>query len=409
MDRPSSGMRGAHIALGVAGSIAAYKVVELARLCVKAGATVDVLMTEAATRFVTPLTFATLTARRVWTTAYEPWSESEEGHISVGQRADLFVVAPATADILAKLAHGLADDMLSLTALATPAPVVLAPAMNVRMWQHPAVVANVETLRGRGVRFVGPDDGPLASGMSGAGRLVAMERLFGELVALLGRRGDLAGRQIVVTAGGTQEPLDPVRYLGNRSSGRMGYALAAAAVARGAAVTLISGPASLPPPVGAAFVPVMTAAEMDAAVRRAIAGADALIMSAAVADFRPVSAAARKIKKTADSTVPEILLERTPDILAGIRDAPLVKIGFAAETDDLLVNARAKIGAKGLAMIVANDAVATIGAPESAATFLFPDGRALPQLQMPKEALAGRILDALTTLLTGSTREPLPG
>ncbi|MGI8854422.1 MAG: bifunctional phosphopantothenoylcysteine decarboxylase/phosphopantothenate--cysteine ligase CoaBC [Thermomicrobiales bacterium] len=396
--RPAS-LAGKHVALGVTGSIAAYKVVEFARLCVAAGARVDALMTEGATRFVTPLTFATLTQRRVWTTPYEPWSEAEEGHIAVGRRADLFVVAPATADMLAKLAHGIADDMVSLSALATSAPLVLAPAMNHYMWLHPAVEANVATLRARGAHLVGPDAGPLASGMSGMGRLVPMERLFAEAVRLLGQRHDLAGRRIVVTAGGTQEPIDPVRYIGNRSSGRMGYAIASAAVARGAAVTLVSGPTALVPPAGAVYVPVGTAAEMEAATHEAVRDADALIMSAAVADFRPARAATRKIKKTAESAAPEIVLERTPDILAGLRDLPLVKIGFAAETDDLLQNARQKLAAKGLAMIVANDAVATIGARDSAATFLYADGRVEEQPHQAKEALAERILDQLTTLL----------
>jgi phosphopantothenoylcysteine decarboxylase/phosphopantothenate--cysteine ligase len=396
--RPAS-LAGKHVALGVTGSIAAYKVVEFARLCATAGASVDVLMTEGATRFVTPLTFATLTQRRVWTTPYEPWSEAEEGHIAVGRRADLFVVAPATADMLAKLAHGIADDMVSLSALATSAPLVLAPAMNHYMWLHPAVAANVAILQARGAHLIGPEAGPLASGMSGMGRLVPMERLFAAAVGLLVRRRDLAGRRIVVTAGGTQEPIDPVRYIGNRSSGRMGYAIAAAAVARGAAVTLVSGPTALAPPAGAAYMRVGTAAEMEAATRAAVAGADALIMSAAVADFRPARAATRKIKKTAESAAPEIVLERTPDILAGLRDLPIIKIGFAAETDDLLANARQKLAAKGLAMIVANDAVATIGARDSAATFLYADGRAEEQPQQTKEALAERILDQLAALL----------
>lgn len=400
---PPVSLDGKHIALGVTGSIAAYKVVELARLCVAAGARVDVLMTEGATRFITPLTFATLTQRRVWTTPYEPWSEAEEGHISVGRRADLFVVAPATADMLAKLAHGIADDMVALSALATSAPLILAPAMNHYMWLHPAVRENVATLRARGAHIVGPDEGPLASGMSGMGRLVPMERLFADVVRLLGQRGDLAERRIVVTAGGTQEPIDPVRYIGNRSSGRMGYALAAAALARGATVTLVSGPTALVPPAGAAYLPVGTAAEMEAATRAAVAGADALIMSAAVADFRPARAAAHKIKKTAESAAPEIVLERTPDILAGLRDMPIVKIGFAAETDDLLRNARQKLAAKGLAMIVANDAVATIGARDSTATFLYADGRVEEQPQQTKEALAGRILDRLVALLGAAT------
>jgi len=398
-----TGLSGKQVALGVTGSIAAYKVVELARLCVTAGATVDVLMTEGATRFVTPLTFATLTQRRVWTTPYEPWSESEEGHISVGRRADCFVVAPATADMLAKLAHGIADDMVCLSALATSAPLILAPAMNHFMWLHSAVQANVATLRARGAHIVGPDEGPLASGFVGMGRLVTMERLFAEMMGLLGQRHDLAGRRVVVTAGGTQEPLDPVRYLGNRSSGRMGYAIATAAVARGAAVTLVSGPTALAPPHGVTVLQVQTAAEMETATRRAVVDADALIMSAAVADFRPARVAARKIKKTPDGATPEIVLERTPDILAGLREMAIVKIGFAAETDDLLHNARQKLVAKGLAMIVANDAVATIGARDSAATFLYADGRTEEQPQMAKEALAERIIDRVVTLLEAGT------
>jgi len=398
-----TGLNGKQIALGVTGSIAAYKVVEFARLCVTAGATVDVLMTEGATRFVTPLTFATLTQRRVWTTPYEPWSESEEGHISVGRRADCFVVAPATADMLAKLAHGIADDMVCLSALASSAPLVLAPAMNHFMWLHPAVQANVATLRARGGHIVGPDTGPLASGFVGMGRLVAMERLFAEMMGLLGQRCDCAGRRVVVTAGGTQEPLDPVRYLGNRSSGRMGYAIAAAAVARGAAVTLVSGPTALAPPHGVTVVQVQTAAEMETATRQAVVDADALIMSAAVADFRPARVAARKMKKTLDGAAPEIVLERTPDILMGLREMAIVKIGFAAETDDLLHNARQKLVAKGLAMIVANDAVATIGARDSAATFLYADGRTEEQPQMAKEALAERIIDRVVTLLAAGT------
>ena len=408
MDRaPAPDLHGTHVALGVTGSIAAYKVVELARLLVMAGATVDVLMTDGATRFVTPLTFATLTQRRVWTTPYEPWSEAEEGHISVGRRAELFVVAPATADILAKLAHGIADDMVSLSALATSAPLILAPAMNHYMWLHPAVQANVSLLRERGAHLIGPDEGPLASGMSGMGRLVPMEQLFAAIAAIRGWGRDLAGRHIVVTAGGTQEPIDPVRYIGNRSSGRMGYAIAAAVLARGAAVTLVSGPSSLLPPPGARFVAVETAAEMEAATRAAVAQADALVMSAAVADFRPARVAAQKIKKTAEREAPEILLERTPDILAGLRDAPIVKIGFAAETNDLLANARQKLAAKGLAMIVANDAVATIGAPDSTATFLYADGRIEEQEAMTKEALAERLCDRLSALLREGAVAPV--
>jgi phosphopantothenoylcysteine decarboxylase/phosphopantothenate--cysteine ligase len=235
--------------------------------------------------------------------------------------------------------------------------------------------------------------------MSGMGRLAPMERLFDETVRLLGQRHDLAGRRIVVTAGGTQEPIDPVRYIGNRSSGRMGYAIAAAAVARGATVTLVSGPTALAPPAGATYVPIETAAEMEAATRAAVADADALIMSAAVADFRPAQAATRKIKKGADGASPEIVLERTADILAGLRDLPLVKIGFAAETDDLLANARQKLEAKRLAMIVANDAVATIGARDSTATFLYADGRVEPQPPQTKESLAEQILDRLAAIL----------
>jgi phosphopantothenoylcysteine decarboxylase/phosphopantothenate--cysteine ligase len=290
--------------------------------------------------------------------------------------------------------------MVCLSALASSAPLVLAPAMNHFMWLHPAVQENIATLRARGAHIVGPDEGPLASGFVGMGRLAPMERLFREIAGLLGQRRDLAGRRVVVTAGGTQEPLDPVRYLGNRSSGRMGYAIAAAAVARGAAVTLVSGPTALAPPAGATFVGVETAAEMEAATHRAVVDADALVMSAAVADFRPARMAARKIKKTPDGAVPEIVLERTPDILTGLRDVRMVKIGFAAETDDLLQNARQKLAAKGLAMIVANDAVATIGARDSTATFLYADGRMEEQPAMAKEALAECIIDRVVALLS---------
>lgn len=394
-------LAGARIVVGVSGGIACYKVVELVRQLMTAGATVDVIMTAAATRFVQPLTFQSLTHRRVYTDIWEPWEGAEHGHVSLGEEADLLIIAPATANTLARLAAGLADDMLTITALASEAPLVLAPAMDRLMYTHAATQANLALLAGRGATIVGPDSGRLASGATGPGRLVAVERIVEAAASRLARRHDLAGRHVVITSGGTQEPLDPVRYLGNRSSGKMGAALAAAVLARGAQVTYIVGPGGAAAPTGVKTIPIMTALEMQAAVEMATASADALIMAAAVADFRPRTTQTSKIKKGA--TDPTIELTRNPDIVAGISRPGLIKIGFAAETDDLLANAQSKLIAKGLALIVANDAVSSIGADDSAVTLLGIDGSSTTLPVQPKSATAEVIADRLVALLRATT------
>jgi phosphopantothenoylcysteine decarboxylase/phosphopantothenate--cysteine ligase len=362
-----------------------------------AGAIVDVVMTAAAQRFVQPLTFQSLTHRRVATDVWEPWSGAEHGHVSLGEQADLLIVAPATANTIARLAAGLSDDMLTITALASAAPLLIAPAMDRLMYTHIATQANLRTLAERGATIVGPDSGRLASGASGPGRLVPVERIVEAAAALLAGRGTLSGRHIVITSGGTQEPLDPVRFIGNRSSGKMGAALAAAALARGAHVTYVAGPGAVAAPPAAATVPVMTALEMQAAVATATRAADALIMAAAVADYRPATAAEQKIKKGDGGLTIELV--KNPDIVASIDRPGLIKIGFAAETNDLLANARVKLAAKGLALIVANDAVSSIGADDSAVTLLSADGGVEPLPAQPKTVTAGIILDRLVALL----------
>lgn len=392
----STALAGARVVVGVSGGIACYKAVELVRGLMTAGAVVDVVMTAAAMRFVQPLTFAALTHRTVYTDPWEAWEGDEHGHVSLGEAADLLIVAPATANTIARLAAGLADDMLTITALATAAPLLLAPAMDYLMIEHPATQANLRRLVERGATIVGPDSGRLASGAVGPGRLVPPERIIAAAAELLAGRGDLAGRHVVVTAGGTQEPLDPVRFIGNRSSGKMGAALAAAARARGARVTYIAGPGAAPAP-GTTTISVTTALEMQAAVAEATRAADALIMAAAVADYRPRQAQTHKIKKSGDSLTIELV--RNPDIVGELDRPGLVKIGFAAETDDLLANARAKLIAKGLDLIAANDAVASIGADDSAVTLLAGDGSVTPLPAQPKTTTARAIVERLVTLL----------
>jgi phosphopantothenoylcysteine decarboxylase/phosphopantothenate--cysteine ligase len=357
-------------------------------------------MTSAATRFVQPLTFQSLTHRKVAVDVWEPWSGVEHGHVSLGEEADLLVIAPATANTLARLAAGIGDDMLTITALASEAPLLLAPAMDRLMYTHPATQANLRTLAERGATIVGPDTGRLASGATGPGRLVAVERIVEAAAGLLTGRGALAGRHIVVTSGGTQEPLDPVRFIGNRSSGKMGAALAAAALARGARVTYIAGPTAAEAPATAATVRVTTALEMQAAVEAATRVADALIMAAAVADYRPRVVAEQKIKKQGDAMTVELV--KNPDIVAALDRPGLIKIGFAAETTDLIENARGKLAAKGLALIAANDAVSSIGADDSAVTLIAADGAVTPLPPQSKAATAAAILDRLTALLTSS-------
>ncbi len=390
-------LHGRNIILGVSGSIAAYKVVQVARDLTQAGAQVDVLMTEGATRFVTPLTFQTLTRRPVITDLWQDWTEDAQGHISLGEQAELMLVAPASAQTIARLALGLADDMLSLTALATYAPLVIAPAMNYHMWEHPATQAHVRTLEERGATILRPGKGTLASGAVGEGRLPNPKEIVGAVRWRLGRNGRLRGRRVVVTAGGTREPLDPVRYITNGSSGRMGYALAQAALDEGAEVTLVSAQVSLRPPWGASVVPVQTAREMHTAVMAACEGADLLVMSAAVSDYRPKTESSSKLKKTDQDLV--LRLVQNPDILAEVSYPGLVKVGFAAETENLLENARAKVERKALHMVVANYAAPTIGARDAALTLVDAAGRSTELGPLPKEEAARKVIEAASALL----------
>lgn len=396
-------LAGKNIILGVTGSIAAFKAAALASRLVQLGAAVQVAMTPAATQFVTPLTFQSLTHRPVLTNLFDPRSELSIDHVAAARSADALVIAPATANVIAKLACGLADDPVTTTALATTAPIVVCPAMEHHMYCHPATQANLELLKSRGVTVVEPEEGRLASGQRGKGRLADIDVIVGAIRWVLGRRGDLAGRRLVVTAGGTREAIDPVRYITNRSSGKMGHAIAAAARDRGAAVTLIT---TTPPPAELAFGvevrQVTSALEMYAAVKEAVRGADALIMAAAVADYRPAQALDRKRKKSGgDEEIWNLELVRNPDILASV-SGPFVKVGFAAETDDVIANARAKLAAKGLAFIVAND----VTAPDSGfekdtnrVTFVYASGEVEPLPTLSKAEVAHVLLDRLKPLL----------
>jgi phosphopantothenoylcysteine decarboxylase/phosphopantothenate--cysteine ligase len=392
-------LQGKSIVLGVTGGIAAYKAVEVASRLVKSGATVDVIMTEAATEFVGPLSFQAITHRPVVTEMFALLQETEIGHVSLAQRADLLIIAPLTANTLAKLAGGLADNMLTATALATQAPLLLAPAMETGMWENPITQANLARLQeARDITIVGPAYGRLASGAVGIGRMAEPEEIVEAARWMLGRGGALAGRQVVVTAGGTREPLDPVRVLTNRSSGRMGYALARAARDRGARVTLTHAPTALPTPWGVAEVEVETAQEMCDAVLAALPQTDVLLMAAAPVDFRPVSIARQKIKKQAVGERLTLDLERTPDILmevAARRDEvgrPLVTVGFAAETEDLIENARQKLRSKRLDLIVANDPRQAMGAETAQVTLLDAAGGVEELPPLPKDEVAERVV-----------------
>lgn len=385
-------LAGKHVVLGVSGSIASYKVIELARQLTVAGALVDVILTEEASRFITPLTFQSLTYRPVYT---EMWStlENAAAHIKLGHDADVVVIAPATAHTIASIAAGFANNLILTTVLATSAPVLLAPAMETHMWHNPATTDNVALLRRRGLHVMEPDEGMLASGMVGSGRLPEIARIEVEIRKLLARRfGRMAGRKVVVTAGGTHEPLDPVRFIGNRASGQMGFALAEAARDEGAQVVLIAGQTTAPLPQGVDVVRVETAGQMHDAVHAAIDDADLLIMNAAVADYRPAQMADHKMKKTeADLT---IALERTTDILQSLVEITQpIKVGFAAETNDLLTYAADKLRRKGLDAIVANDAVSSIGQSEIEVTLLTSDGDSQRLPRQPKPAAAQEILE----------------
>jgi len=355
-------LKGKQILLGISGSIAAYKAADLASRLTQAGAKVDVILTPSAEKFVTPLTFASVTGRKAYTEADLWGEEAHVLHVGLASRADLMLIAPATANTLAQLAQGKADTLLALAALACRAPLLVAPAMDGGMYENPATQENLETLRRRGVIVVGPIEGRMASGLTGFGRMEEPARLVGHIRLALGRSGPLAGKVVVVTAGGTQEPFDPVRVLANRSSGKQGFALAQAARDRGARVILIAAPANLITPVGVERVDVQTAAEMKEAVLTACREADVLLMAAAVADFRPSKPAEHKLKR--GKGVPEVRLDPTDDILAAVADQrkktgrPGVVVGFAAESRDLIANARTKLEGRGLSLIVANDITA---------------------------------------------------
>ncbi len=397
-------LQGANIVLGVSGGIAAYKAVDLSSKLVQAGAIVDVVMTESATHFVAPLSFQAITARPVSLDMFQLLRDTDMAHISLSERADLMVVAPATANTIAKLAHGLADNLLTSTALAMRAPLVVAPAMDADMWDNLATQQNVETLRQRGITIVGPGYGRLASGRIGAGRLVGTQKILSVIRQALGRNGALAGLRILVTAGGTQEPLDPVRHLTNRSSGRMGYALCEAARDMGASVTLISAPTCLSAPDGVELVPVRTVREMYDAVLGHLHQTQVLIMAAAPADYRPTQVATQKIKKGEGLlTIP---FERTEDILTAVAqarqpDAPGLVVGFAAETEDLLANARQKLTDKQLDLIVANDVSADdsgFGTETNRVVLLEPGGAQDTLPLLTKFEVAELILERVAAL-----------
>jgi len=395
------------ILLGIGGGIAAYKAAELARLLMQQGHQVQAVMTRAAQEFVRPLTFAALTGRKTLTDLFA--IESAIEHISVAQESELLVIAPATADLMAKLAHGLADDFLSTLYLAFTGPVVIAPAMNVKMWQHPATQANLQILRQRGHRIVEPGSGYLACGMTGPGRLADPEAIAAAIAVAIAdtvrpeshQSRDLEGEVVLITAGPTQEPLDPVRFLSNRSSGKMGYALAEAARARGARVILISGPVNLAPPAGVETISVRTAAEMRDQVFANLADAGIVIKAAAVADFRLTKVPDQKVKKTAARMSLE--LDPTPDILAelGRKKGDRLLIGFAAETQNLVPEARRKLESKNCDMVVAN----LVGgqdmgfeSEENEVTLVLRTGETVPLTRAPKRQVADRIFDRILKL-----------
>jgi phosphopantothenoylcysteine decarboxylase/phosphopantothenate--cysteine ligase len=399
-------LAGRRVVLGVSGGIAAYKAVDVCRRLVDAGAFVSPVLTEDALRFVGEVTFSALASEPARTSLFG--GSDPIPHTRLGQSADLIVIAPCTAKTLGKYAAGISDDLLSSTLLATRAPVLIAPAMHTEMWEHPAVQENLATLRRRGVHVVDPESGRLAGGDSGEGRLAAPESIVAAAAAVLaGSLGELAGVRVLVTAGGTREPIDPVRFVGNRSSGKMGHALADAAAARGAAVTLVTT-TSLPAAAGVEIVPVATAEEMADAVFSRYAESDVVVMAAAVADFRPKAIAPEKLKKQAG--VPEVVLEPTPDILAGLgeRKTHQVLVGFAAETEQVIEHARAKVAAKNLDLIVAND----VSAPDQGfevdtnrGILIESSGFVGETPLVSKVELAGLILDRITGMLAPERAE----
>ena len=398
------------VALGVSGGIAAYKAAELVRVFQGRGLDVQVVMTPSACEFVTPLTFAALSGHRVITEMFgrhpgDANLDSAIEHVEVAQSIQALIIAPATADLIAKLAHGLADDFLTTLALATQAPVLVCPAMNVCMWENAATRSNVAQLRERGIKVLEPDEGYLACGMTGPGRLASIDAITGQVFETLGLKEDLKGETVLVTAGPTCEDIDPVRFLSNRSSGKMGYAVAEAGKRRAARVILVSGPTALAPPSGVELERVRSAEEMEEAVLGRLKEASVVIMAAAVADYRPAKTGARKMKKT--SAPRPLNLEPTPDILRSIsrrRTSQLV-VGFAAETDHLVENARSKLKAKGLDMVVANDvtrADSGFDVDTNRVTLVFQNGKQGELKPMSKQEVADRVLDEVVRLRSKS-------
>jgi phosphopantothenoylcysteine decarboxylase/phosphopantothenate--cysteine ligase len=391
-------LAGKTIVLGITGSIAAYKAADIASKLVQAGAKVEVVMTEPATKFITPLTLRSITHGAVVTDVFDRTSEHAVGHVVLGEAADLVVIAPA-ASIIAELAAGMANDMVTLTVLATRAPVILAPAMNVNMFENSITQENINKLKARGFIIVSPERGRLASGKVGWGRLADVDKIIATITQVLDKSGDLKGKRMVVTAGGTQEPIDPVRHVGNPSSGKMGYAIAEAARDRGAKVTLITAPTSLPDPSGMEVVHIKTATEMKAAVTKAVARTDALIMAAAVSDYQPRTTAKQKIKKDTPSLTLELV--RTPDTLAEVR-GKFLRVGFAAESEDFVENAKKKLQQKQLDLIVTNDITdkkSGFGVDTNKVTIISRDGKTEKLPLMSKREVADRILDRVLGML----------
>ena len=393
-------MKNKTIVLGITGGIAAYKAADLASKLVQAGARVETVMTESAMKFITPLTLRNITGRPVVTNMFELTSEYNEEHIALAEAADAIVIAPATANTIARLATGIADNMLGTVVLATEKPVIIAPAMNDVMYRNPVTQENINRLKARGFVFIEPEYGRLASGKIGKGRLPETAKIIETIEKVLGANKDLEGKRIVVTAGGTQEPIDPVRHIGNRSSGRMGYALAEAARDRGATVVLVTAPASLAEPSGVEVVKVKTATEMQKAVVAAVKKANALLMAAAVADYQPKKTAQQKIKKESTEGM-SIELVKTPDILSEIK-GDFIRVGFAAESENLIANARKKVKAKNLDLIVAND----ITAPDSGFDVETNRVALIDKIGKPEELpliskreVAERILDRVAKML----------
>jgi len=392
-------LAGKTIVLGITGSVAAYKAADLASKLTQAGAKVEVVMTDAATRFITPLTLRSITHGAVVSDMFDLNSQHAVEHIALGEAADVVVIAPATASTIANLAMGTAEDMVSLTVLATRAPVMVAPTMDANMFENPVTQENLAKLKARGFIIVGPERGRLASGKIGWGRLADNDKIIAAITQVLGRSRDLKGKRIVVTAGGTQEPIDPARHIGNPSSGKMGYAIASAARDRGAKVTLVTAPTSLPDPAGVETIHVRTTAEMKTAVAKAAAKADALIMAAAVADYRSKTVAKAKIKKESTSLTLELV--RTPDIITEVK-GNFLRVGFAAESKDIVANAKKKLQKKKLDLIVANDITdkkSGFGVDTNKVTIIDKKGKAEKLPLMSKREVADKILDRVVGLL----------